>query len=67
MVKKNNPERWQKIEQIYCAVLKFDNARRDAFLNQACIGDDSLRKEVERLLECQQEAEGFIISPAVEV
>ncbi|RQV97141.1 serine/threonine-protein kinase [bacterium] len=67
MVKKNNPERWQKIEQIYCAVLKFDNTRRDAFLNQACIGDDSLRKQVERLLERRQEAEGFIISPAVEV
>jgi serine/threonine protein kinase/Tol biopolymer transport system component len=60
------PERWQRVEQVYNAALERKPDQREAFLEEACAGDDSLRKEVESLLACQSEAKGFIESPALE-
>jgi len=62
-----NPERWQRIETIYNRVLELEPGRRAACIEGACAGDESLRKEVERLLARQSEAEHFIESPAVEM
>lgn len=62
-----NPERWLEIERIYNAVLEIEPGERQAFLEKACAGDDSLRKEVERLLAKQSAAGSFIESPALEV
>ena len=42
-------------------------SRRTAFLEEACAGDEDVRREVESLLAHQPEAESFIESPAVEV
>ncbi len=44
-----NPERWQQIERIYNRALELDTSQRAAFIQEACAGDASLRKEVERL------------------
>jgi serine/threonine protein kinase len=44
------PERWRQVERLYHAALKRDTAERDAYLEQACAGDGSLRNEVESLL-----------------
>jgi len=62
-----NPERWQRIESIYNRVLELEPGQRAAYIGGACAGDESLRKEVERLLARQSEAEHFIESPAVEM
>ena len=62
-----NPERWRQIEQLYDSVLKVDSDRREAYLVEACGGDDSLRKEVEQLLLCQPRIERFLEPPAFEV
>jgi len=62
-----NPERWQQIERIYNRALEIDTGQRAAFLEEACAGDASLRKEVERLLARQSQAEHFIESPAIEI
>ena len=62
-----DPERWQQIEQIYNQALELEPGRRRAFLEEAGADDESLRKEVERLLACQSEAERFIESPAIEM
>ncbi len=62
----NNPERWQHIEQLYHSALQCDPEERSAFLDQACAGDEKLRREVESLLAYQDQSEDFIESPALE-
>ena len=59
-----SPDRWQQVSQIFHAALARDaNAQ---FLEEACGGDEALRREVESLLG-DQGAEGFLATPAVEV
>ena len=60
-------ERWLEIEQLYHAALERDERARAAFLAKACGGDESLRREVESLLESDAQAGSFIESPAIEV
>ena len=61
------PERWQKIEGIYHAALEREEGQRAAFLNEACGGDESLRREVESLLTQEGETGSFLEAPALEV
>jgi serine/threonine protein kinase/Flp pilus assembly protein TadD len=61
------PERFHQIEQLYHAALEQEEAQRGSFLRGACAGDETLRREVESLLEHHKEAEGFIESPALEM
>lgn len=61
------PERLQQIEKLYHAALELGESQRSAFLDQACAGDDALRRELESLLAFQSRAENFIESPALEV
>jgi serine/threonine protein kinase len=58
------PERWVEIERLYHAVLEQDADRRDAFLRDACAGDDRLREEVESLLHYGGKAGDFLAAPA---
>src|ERR1700739_4381912 len=60
-------ERWQKVEQLCNAALEREESQRGAFLEQACQGDDELRREVESLLKQEKPAEEFLESPALEV
>ena len=62
-----NRERWQQVENLYHATLAKDANERGAFLDQACAGDEALRREVESLIALEPHAEKFIESPAVEV
>jgi eukaryotic-like serine/threonine-protein kinase len=43
------PQRWNKIKEIYSDAREQDPANRATFLAQACGGDDDLRREVELL------------------
>jgi eukaryotic-like serine/threonine-protein kinase len=58
---------WQQIEKIYHSALEHELRQRQAFLREACAGDEALRKEVESLLAHQPQAESFIEAPALEV
>ena len=60
------PERWREIERLYHAALELEESQRPAFLEEACAGDPSLRREVESLL-AHNEAATFMDSPAIEV
>jgi eukaryotic-like serine/threonine-protein kinase len=62
-----DPERWRRIEELYHSALELKSDQRESYLNEACAGDLLLRKEVERLVERQSEAEDFIERPALEV
>ena len=60
------PERLGEIERLYHAALEREESQRSAFLEKACTGDPSLRREVESLL-AHNEAATFMDSPAIEV
>ncbi|HEV8612423.1 MAG TPA: protein kinase, partial [Gemmatimonadales bacterium] len=61
------PERWQRIDELYHAALELEAARRAVFLEEACAGDEKLRREVESLLASHAQAESFMAAPALEV
>ena len=60
-------ERWRKIEQLYHAALECQASKRPAFLQQACAGDEELRRQVEALLARDQQAKNFLQSPVLEM
>ncbi len=62
-----DPERWERVKRIYSSALECGPDEQESFLNEACGGDDSLRKEVETLLAQQRKADGFMKAPAMEV
>jgi len=59
-------ERWQEIKRIYELALEMAPESRDAFLKEACAGDESLREEVESFLGFRPAADQFMKSPAYE-
>ena len=44
------PERWQKVKEVLAIALEVPPARRNICLDELCRGDDSLRSEIELLL-----------------
>jgi eukaryotic-like serine/threonine-protein kinase len=61
------PEQWKQIERIYHAALERESGERGTFLDQACAGDEELRREVASLLDYEGEPASFIESPVLEV
>ena len=53
------PDRWSEVERLYQAALEREPAERMAFLNHTC-ADEQLRREVESLLEHQQEGDELL-------
>src|SRR5262245_1240059 len=51
------PEQWQDIDKLFHTALERDPAEREAFLDQACNGDEELRREVSALLAADAEAD----------
>ena len=58
-----NADRRQKIEKLYGAAREWDITLREAFLHEACAGDEALRQEVERLLAAGGKPTGIPESP----
>jgi hypothetical protein len=44
------PDRWRQIEDIFHAALERESGVRQAFLDDACGGDEALRRRVEASL-----------------
>src|SRR5687768_8315910 len=55
-----NPERLQKIDQVFESALDLTTESRARFLDEACDGDTELRREVESLLKAHDDAGNFI-------
>ena len=49
------PERWQKIKEVLAGAWDTAPENRAAYLASSCVGDDSIRREVELLLEHERE------------
>ena len=59
-------DHWRKIDRILQSAMGLEESRRAAFLEQACAGDDILRRQVESLL-ANAAQESFLETPAVEL
>ena len=42
-----DPDRWKQVEELCHAALEREESGRAAFLEQACAGDEALRRRVE--------------------
>ncbi len=60
------PEKWARVTQIFESALETEPQHRDQFVEEACAGDEELRREVDSLLEAHEEAGDFIESPPAE-
>jgi eukaryotic-like serine/threonine-protein kinase len=60
-------ERWKQLNDLFQSAVERAPEERAAFLDEACHGDEALRREVRSLLTSYQHAENFIELPAFEV
>ena len=60
-------ERWKQVEDIFQSVLDLAPEERDAFLRNACAGDQTLEREVRSLLTSEEQAGKFLQNPALKV
>ncbi|MFN0124585.1 MAG: protein kinase domain-containing protein, partial [Blastocatellia bacterium] len=60
-----NPDHFPQVEQLYLSALDRAPDERAAFLDKACAGDDSLRREVDSMLAAHAEAGSFLARPAI--
>src|SRR5213075_1375063 len=58
------PERWKQIDELAQAALDRGVGERAALLDEACAGDEELRREVESQIAYQQQASKFLEEPA---
>jgi serine/threonine protein kinase len=61
------PERHKLIGDLCYAALEMEEPQRAAFLDQACAGDEDMRREVELMLAQETRAESFLESPVLDV
>ena len=54
------PDRWRKVDELFEAALDVAPQERAAFLDTACGSDQDLRREVEKMLRFDKQAEDFI-------
>ena len=59
-----NPERRERLKDVFEAARHLDPGRRQEYLAGACGGDEEIRREAESLLAALEEAGPFIESPA---
>ena len=59
-------ERWRKIEELFHAAQELNANGRQAFLAQACQGDDELRRQIEALLARDEDGQ-ILDRPATEL
>jgi len=57
-------EQWQKVQCLFHAALEREPGDRQAFLDEACDGNEALRRKVVRLLSAHEQENHFIDSPA---
>jgi serine/threonine protein kinase len=63
-----NPERWQQVSRIFKSAISLDDEARVAYVARQCGVDESLRAEVEKLIDSHKQAESgnFMGGAAVE-
>ena len=62
-----NPERYERVGELFHAALEMLRENRPAFLSRACGADQDLRQEVESLLAAHEKAGNFGAGPGTNV
>jgi serine/threonine protein kinase len=60
-----NPEQWQRLNDLFQAVLLYPPEERAAFLTQACAGNEEIRAELQSLLDADEQTPNFLEKPAI--
>jgi len=60
-------ERWGRLNKLPHDALDRSPEERDAFLRQACGGDEPLAREARSLLSIERQAVAFLERPAIEL
>jgi len=60
-------DRWKQVDSLLQSALERPPEERDAFLRNACGGDEALEREVRSLVRSQQQAGSFLENAAIEV
>ena len=60
-------DRWKQADSLLQSVLERPAGEREAFLRNACAGDEAMEREVRSLLASHRWAESFLEIPAMEV
>ena len=60
-------EQWKQLDKLLHAALQRPPNQRDAFLREACAGNDRLEREARSLLTLEHKAEEFLERPAIEM
>ena len=60
-------DHWKQLDSLLQSVLERPPEERDAFLRQACAGDEPLERRVRALLSAEPDAKHFLERPAIEV
>ncbi len=60
-------EHWNQVDRLLDAALELPPEKRAAFLDEACSGDEELRRELDALLASDDGARSFLEQPALEV
>src|SRR5262245_20133912 len=62
-----NPERWQRLDELFHSALERDGEARAAFLAKVCGSDDELLRELDSLLAHHEQAKSFMELPAYDL
>jgi serine/threonine protein kinase len=54
------PARWRQVEELYHAASQLEDSQHEAFLKEACKGDQDLKSEVESLLRQESSSEDLL-------
>jgi serine/threonine protein kinase len=62
-----SPQRWKRIEALYHSARECDPRERDAFLREACAGDEELLVQLKALLEQDRSGGEILDRPAMDL
>ena len=57
-------EEWERVQELFAAAVELPPEERTAFLDRECGDDETLRREVQSLLDSDEQAQSFIEGPA---
>jgi serine/threonine protein kinase len=59
------PEQWGQLRELFRVAMEREPQARAAYLDENCVGDPTLREEIDSLLASHDDAEAFIETPAL--
>ena len=61
-----NPDRWQKVQNLYFTAIELPSCERTTFLEQTCAQDPEIQREVQSLLDSENKMGEFLQQTAID-